>query len=121
LAYDQIEEPQDELHPDWNRDIYLTYTQNGETFHFVHSPWDDYAPAYSPDGEKLAFISNRSGKAEIWVKGTQNRELVQLTGSLQYPLNPVSNKLSWTKDGRYILYTYEKEAGISGLARVRVL
>jgi Tol biopolymer transport system component len=33
----------------------------------VSKSWDNAAPAWSPDGKQIAFISNRNGTYEIWV------------------------------------------------------
>ncbi|MAT41257.1 MAG: hypothetical protein CL609_02870 [Anaerolineaceae bacterium] len=37
------------------------------------------SPAWSPDGSKLAFISNRSGTPEIWVVNADGSNLTQIT------------------------------------------
>jgi hypothetical protein len=44
--------------------------------------WDNAAPAWSPDGSKIAFISDRNGKYEIWVMNAD--------GSGQRPLLPAA-------------------------------
>ncbi|MAT41258.1 MAG: hypothetical protein CL609_02875 [Anaerolineaceae bacterium] len=38
-------------------------------------------PVWSPDGSKLAFISNQSGKSEIWVININDSNLMQLTNN----------------------------------------
>jgi dipeptidyl aminopeptidase/acylaminoacyl peptidase len=32
-------------------------------------PWNNVAPAWSPDGSRVAFLTDRTGRWEIWVMG----------------------------------------------------
>src|SRR6516225_9922296 len=41
----------------------------------------DLHPALSPDGDKLVFVSSRSGSQEIWIKDLRSGELSALTAS----------------------------------------
>jgi len=46
-------------------------------------------PAWSPDGSKIAFVSNRSGKSEVWVVNVDGSDLHQLThteGEVRFPI-----------------------------------
>jgi uncharacterized protein YgiM (DUF1202 family) len=41
-------------------------------------PWNNVAPAWSPDGSQIAFLTDRTGRWEIWVMGAD--------GSDQHPM-----------------------------------
>jgi len=43
---------------------------------------DDNSPAWSPDGTKLAFASDRSGKWDIWTMNTNGSALSNFTQGL---------------------------------------
>jgi Tol biopolymer transport system component/imidazolonepropionase-like amidohydrolase len=69
----------------------------------------DFDPAWSPDGNRIAFASDRSGKTEIWLhdlKSGTERKLTSLDGEVQ--------KLVWSPDGGRI--AFYKAGGLSGLA-----
>ncbi|MBI4410113.1 MAG: PD40 domain-containing protein, partial [Gemmatimonadetes bacterium] len=62
----------------------------------------DAAPAYSPDGRWIAFISERTGSRQIWALRVADGETRALTQSAE---DVYLAPLSWTPDARRILYT----------------
>jgi Tol biopolymer transport system component len=65
------------------------------------------SPSWSPDGNKIAFMSTEDGKPEIYVINADGTDKKQLTNTkpvddffgLQYPNYP-----SWSPDGKKIVY-----------------
>lgn len=55
--------------------------------------------AWSPDGKQVAFISNMSGRRNIWLVPAQSGWPVQLTVSNERQTSPV-----WSSQGRWIAY-----------------
>ncbi len=60
----------------------------------------DSSPAFSPDGKKIAFLSNRSGSSQIHVMWVDTREMAQLTRLDTDPSAPL-----WSPDGSRIAFT----------------
>lgn len=102
----------------WARDIIQFDIAENEPIELITSPWDDFAPALSTDGQFMAFLSNRSGKTEIWILDMETRKLLQLTGNEQFPPSRSINKLDWSPDNKYILYTHEDEDAVLSVCRV---
>ena len=64
----------------------------------IASTYDEEAPQYSPDGQRIVFVSRRSGSSEIWVCGSDGSNTLQLT-SLGATGSP-----HWSPDGRRIVF-----------------
>jgi dipeptidyl aminopeptidase/acylaminoacyl peptidase len=61
--------------------------------------YKDSEPRLSPDGTRLAYLSNRSGKTQIHVRWLDSAQEAQITDSQQSPSNIV-----WSPDGKWIGY-----------------
>lgn len=57
-------------------------------------------PTYSPDGEWIAFSSERTGSLDVWVMSRTTGDLRRLTVSPAEDWDP-----AWTEDGRHLLYS----------------
>lgn len=84
----------------------------GEAGQLLLSNASDIHPRWSPDGKRLAFSSNRTGRYEIFTVGADGIGLQQVTGGPGDKTWP-----AWSPDGQRILFTHVQE-GRSGLSFV---
>ena len=75
---------------------------------FVRSTHDDSVPDYSPNGERIAFGSNRSGSPEIWLCNADGSQPVPLT-SFRGP-KVVSPR--WSPNGEQIAFSSEADGNL---------
>jgi Tol biopolymer transport system component/serine/threonine protein kinase len=68
---------------------------------FIKSNRTETDPAFSPDGQKIAFSSNRTGNSEIWVADGDGQNAVQLTN---FASTTVTGSPRWSPDGRSIVF-----------------
>jgi Tol biopolymer transport system component len=73
---------------------------------FIASTKPELEPDYSPDGQRIAFMSQRSGVPEIWACDRDGSHPVQLTSFN----GPFVNKPRWSPDGEQIAF-YADAAG----------
>jgi Tol biopolymer transport system component len=90
-----------EQHASTGRDIWLL-DRTGTRTVFANSPADESAPRFSPDGRLIAFVSNESGEAAIYVRspGTSIARRVSRGPALE----PV-----WRRDGAVLYYRSDGE------------
>lgn len=71
--------------------------------------WRDWSPVWSPDGQSLAFVSNRGGQIGIWKSPFLGgpAKLIETLGEDELDLKGGPPSLvAWSKDGRYIYYEW---------------
>jgi eukaryotic-like serine/threonine-protein kinase len=72
---------------------------------FISSTRNDSAPQFSPDGKRVAFMSDRSGNLEIWVCDSNGSNAVQLTSFG----GPQVTTPRWSPDGARIAFDSDAE------------
>jgi len=70
----------------------------------IASTRNDDAPQISPDGRRVVFTSDRSGKFEIWTCDIDGTNIVQLTSLNKYAGTP-----RWSPDGKQIAFDFFEE------------
>ncbi len=79
-------------------DIYLIPIAGGEATNISSGlPWE-IQPRFSPDGSRIAYISDRAGGDNIWVMDADGGESRPVTSETFRLLN----NPTWSADGRYI-------------------
>lgn len=69
----------------WSRDLDTLVTQR-----LTENPADDSEPTFSPDGERIAFVSRRDdAKGDIWIMNRDGSDQTRLTGAIAAERSPV--------------------------------
>ena len=79
------------------REISLT---TGEHRWLTHGPAIDRQPAYSPDGSKILFASNRNGRVDLWEIAGANGALRRLTNDFAEDSAPLV-----MPDGKHFIWS----------------
>ena len=84
------------------RDLWLYELSRGTASRITFDPADDSDTDWSPDGQHIAFGSNRGGSAGLYQKvatGAGEEEMVtKVTTATLYPRD-------WSSDGRFIIFS----------------
>lgn len=82
------------------RDIYAVSVDGGSPKQLTNGGTINERPRWSPDGKRLAFISNRSGSSQIWLMDADGGGAKQLTS-----LSTEASGVLWSPDGKALVFT----------------
>ncbi len=82
-------------------DLYLLEVESGEVRRLTHNDSTNSAPAVSPDGSSVAFMSTRTEKPQLWLLPLDGGEPRKLTDLAQ----GVGGGAVWSPDGSKIGFT----------------
>jgi len=81
-------------------DIFLARTDGTEYRRLTDDTFRDRAPSWSPDGQHIAFASDRGGSWGIWWMRPDGSGLEQLARGGAFPLwSPDGSRIAWTDFG----------------------
>src|SRR5262245_18589773 len=86
-------------------DIYVKRTDSRVVTQLTNDPAEDSMPSISPDGQWVAFASNRSGNWDVYVMPITGAKAVQVTSDAADEIHP-----SWSPDGKRLVFCRAGEA-----------
>lgn len=81
-------------------DLYLQRVDGTAVTQLTSDPADDAFPAFSPEGNRIAFCSTRSGSWQIYLMDLDGRNVVQVTSGRMQCVHP-----SFSPDGRRLAFS----------------
>lgn len=94
-----------------NYEVYLADVGRNLVANLTRNPGEDTRPVWSPDGQQIAFYSQRDRRIDVHVMNADGSGLRRLaetgnTGKYLYP--------AWSPDGEWIAYasSYQRDAGV---------
>jgi Tol biopolymer transport system component len=87
-----------EVNPATGRDIWVLRLSDRKAQPFLRTPFDEGAPAFSPDGRWLVYVSNESGRNEIYVQSYPDQR-----GKWQISTEG-GTEPTWNRNGRELFY-----------------
>ena len=79
-------------------DIYTVAIEGGEATALTEDIAWSFQPRFSPNGEEIAFVSDRDGAENLWIMSADGSDPVQVTDETDHLLhNP-----AWSPDGQYL-------------------
>ena len=79
--------------------LWIVNSDGGGHRPLTSGKFNDHSPRWSPDGNRLTFISNREGESQIFVRWMDPGNLSRLTNLRQPPSSP-----QWSPDGSKISF-----------------
>jgi len=81
-------------------DIFTIATDRGEVSRVTQGPSRESSPAWSPDGKRIAFVSDESGREEVWIRDVDGGNPRKVSDSDSDKLS-----VSWAPDSSALAYT----------------
>lgn len=80
-------------------DIYIKPISSSVVTRLTDDPAQDVMPSVSPDGQYIAYTSDRNGSWDVFVMSAEGGKSVQITNDGSHDLHP-----SWSPDGSHIAF-----------------
>jgi dipeptidyl aminopeptidase/acylaminoacyl peptidase len=84
----------------YRSNLWIVETDGSRVRELTTGDRGDSSPVWSPDGKRIAFLSDRDGTAQLFVMYVDTKEVAQLTHLEQAPGN-----IKWSPDSKQIAFT----------------
>ena len=81
-------------------EVFTIATDRGDTQRVTESSWRDQNPRWSPDGKWIAFVSDRTGREQIWLADERGRGLKQISD-----VDCEKGAFAWAPDSRSLAWS----------------
>ncbi|MCC6772115.1 MAG: PD40 domain-containing protein [Gemmatimonadaceae bacterium] len=98
---------------EYGADIWVVHRTGGTARRITSTPAVESDPHFSPDGQWVAFTSDRAGVPAVYVVSARGGEPLRLTW---YPVEATVR--GWTTDGRGVLYASSRATAPTGFNRL---
>ncbi|MEQ1895130.1 MAG: DPP IV N-terminal domain-containing protein, partial [Planctomycetota bacterium] len=84
----------------WRGNLWMVSSASGEHVALTTGARADGSPRWSPEGERLAYVSSEGGSAQLWVRWMASGASARLTNLAEAP-----GGLAWSPDGKWLAFT----------------
>ncbi len=81
-------------------EIFTIATEHGEVQRVSETPWREENPRWSPNGKWIAFVSDRTGREEVWIADELGRNMKKLTD-----VDCDKSAIVWAPDSKALLWS----------------
>lgn len=99
LAATGVETTSSNAETELQGDIFLIDPATKRTVNLTQTSFTEYVTGWSPDGSKIAYISDETGKQEAYIMDADGRNKRQIS---QHP--HTADDAHWTRDGQHLVY-----------------
>ncbi len=81
-------------------EIFTIATDRGEPQRVTETPWKEQSPRWSPNGKWVAFVSDRTGREEVWISDELGKGQKKLSDA-----DCDKSSLTWANDSKSLLWS----------------
>jgi dipeptidyl aminopeptidase/acylaminoacyl peptidase len=90
----------DKIKDQYRSNLWIVDVDGTRVRELTSGSYSDSAPVWSPDGKRIAFLSDRDGTSQLHVMWADTKEIAQLTHLERAPSN-----IRWSPDSRWIAFS----------------